>query len=272
MRWLLSGLFYLLASSPAFAEIAASVVFFSGNPQLTATNGLVRPLKKGDSLLSGETIDAADGRVQLRFADGAGMSLQPGTQFKVDSYRFSGNGERAIPGDGVVMTLLKGTLRTVTGWLGKQDRTQYRIGTSVATIGIRGTEFGATLDGSGLTLSTYGGLGEVCSEVGCVEVAPSQTVWVRSLRSRPELRSSSEIRGLSTDDVMPETPLNRQAIPVQPSIQQVQPITPPIQQIPQSAPQISPPVQQISPPVQQIVQPVQPTYVAPPGNSPTTIR
>ncbi len=221
------------------------MVFFSGNPQLTAANGVVRPLQRGDSLSAGEAIDAADGRVQLRFADGASMSLQPGTQFKVDSYRFSGNGERAVAGDGVVMTLVKGTLRTVTGWLGKQDRSQYRIGTSVATIGIRGTEFGATMDGSGLTVSTYTGLVEVCSEVGCVQVAPSETVWVRSLGSRPELRSSLEGRGFKPAEVIPDVPVNRQAMPVQ---QTVQPL-----------PQITSPIQN-----------QQPTYTASPTHSPMT--
>ena len=149
MRSLLAGFLCLFATCPVLADVAASVVFFSGKPQLTAINGVSRPLKKGDSLSSGETIDAADGRVQLRFADGASMSLQPGAQFRVDSFRFSGKNERAIPGDGVVMTLVKGSLRTVTGWLGKLERSQYRIGTSVATIGIRGTEFGAVMDGPG---------------------------------------------------------------------------------------------------------------------------
>jgi hypothetical protein len=243
--WLFVGMLCFLPSSPVFAEQAASVVFFSGNPQLTAANGAARPLQKGDRLYSGETIDAADGRVQLRFADGASMSLQPGAQFRVDSYRYSGNGERAVPGDGVVMTLIKGSLRTVTGWLGKQDRSQYRIGTSVATIGIRGTEFGATLDGSGLTVSTYVGLVEVCSEIGCVQVAPSETVWVRSLSARPEFRSSLGGGSLKNETVMPEIPVNRQTIPLQQSIQ----------------------------PVQQITQPIhnaQPTYTAPPMTSPTT--
>lgn len=237
VRFLVGMLLGLLVASPVLAEIAASVVFFTGNPQLTAAGGIVRPLKKGDSISSGETIDAADGRVQLRFTDGAGMSLQPGTQLKIDSYRFSGNGSQAVSGDGIAMSLLKGALRTVTGWLGKQDRTQYRIGTSVATIGIRGTEFAATLDDSGLIVSTYVGLVEVCSQVGCAEVAPSETVWVRSSGSRPQLRNGQEGLGLKTDAMLPATPVNREAMP--------------------------------SPPVIQPIQNTSPTYLAPSATSPT---
>lgn len=212
-RAVLGVLLCLAGGLPALADEAAALVFFSGNPVLIGENGQVRPLRKGDSVAAGETIDTVDGRVQLRFRDGASMSLQPGTQFRVDKFRYTGAGGRADAGDGVLMSLLKGSLRTVTGWLGKHERTQYRIGTTVATIGIRGTEFGATLDGSGLTVSTYAGLVEVCSEVGCVEVAPSQTVWVRALNARPELRGELGGDGLKVDRALPETPVNREAMP-----------------------------------------------------------
>jgi hypothetical protein len=222
----------LVWACPALADEAAALVFFSGNPVLTAENGIVRPLRKGDSIASGETIDTVDGRVQLRFRDGASMSLQPGTQFRVDSFRYSGNADQAVAGDGVIMSLLKGSLRTVSGWLGKRDRTQYRIGTTVATIGIRGTEFGASLDGSGLTVSTYAGLVEVCSEVGCVDVAPSQTVWVRALNARPELRKGVGNSAFKTDAVMPDTPVNREASPMQQPAQSVQPAQPVQQPMP----------------------------------------
>lgn len=226
--WL--GLLLALAwGLPAVADEAAALVFFSGNPRLIAENGQVRPLRKGDSVAAGETIDTVDGRVQLRFRDGASMSLQPGTQFRVDKFRYTGTDGRAGSGDGVLMSLLKGSLRTVTGWLGKHDRMQYRIGTTVATIGIRGTEFGATLDGSGLTVATYSGLVEVCSEVGCVEVAPSQTVWVRALNARPELRRESGAGGVTVEGALPETPVNREAMPLPPP-------APPVQSTPPSSP------------------------------------
>lgn len=222
--WLLLCLVW---ACPALADEAAALVFFSGSPLLTAENGTVRPLRKGDSIASGETIDTVDGRVQLRFRDGASMSLQPGTQFRVDSYRYSGNGAQAAAGDGVVMSLIKGTLRTVSGWLGKQDRKQYRIGTTVATIGIRGTEFGASMDGSGLTVTTYVGMVEVCSEVGCVDVAPAETVWVRSPGVRPELRSGAEGRSFKAEAVLPETPVNREVTPVQQPVQPAPSVPPP---------------------------------------------
>lgn len=233
----------LSALSLARGEVAASVVFFTGAPVLTAENGSTRPLVRGGSIAAGELIDTADGRVQLRFPDGASMSLQPNTQFRVDRFRYAGNGGHAAAGDGVVMSLLKGGLRTVTGWLGKRDRSQYKIGTTVATIGIRGTEFGASLDGSGLLVTTYAGLVEVCSEAACVEVAPTETVWVRSLGARPELRSGPAAGGVKADGAIPETPLSREAMPLPPPTQPVQPVQPvqPTQPLYQTPNMASPP-------------------------------
>lgn len=253
-RWPFWIFLCLIGGGPAAADEAAALVFFSGNPVLTAENGKIRPLRKGDSVSSGETIDTVDGRVQLRFRDGASMSLQPGTQFRVDKFNYAGNTERAVSGDGVVMSLLKGSLRTVTGWLGKRDRTQYRIGTTVATIGIRGTEFGASLDGSGLMVTTYVGLVEVCSEVGCVEAAPAETVWVRSSNARPELRRGNESRGLGTEGAMPETPVNREVIP------QLQPTLP------------APPAQPVPPVPAQPMQPATPPYTGPNSIAPSNYR
>ncbi len=207
LRRLVAGLCLgLLYSLSAVAGGAASVVFLTGQPQAMAADGHWRPLARGSEIAAGDTIDTADGRVQLRFRDGATMSLQPATRFRVDRFQYSG--ERAVAGDGVLMTLLKGGLRTVTGWLGKKDRTQYRIGTTVATIGIRGTEFGARLDEMGLTVSTYAGLVEVCSEVACRDVAPAETVRVRSSGVRPEPVAASGPR-LSSEEALPVAPVVR---------------------------------------------------------------
>jgi hypothetical protein len=217
---------WLLCSVPAMAGVAATVVFLTGQPQVIAADGRVRALARGGEIAAGETIDTADGRVQLRYRDGATMSLQPATRFRIDQFQYTGS-ERVVAGDGVLMTLLKGGLRTVTGWLGRKERSQYRIGTTVATIGIRGTEFGALLDESGLLVTTYAGLVEVCSEVACRDVAPSETVWVRAAGVRPELREERSGGRLSSDGVIPETPIVREVQPVQSLPQAPAPVPPP---------------------------------------------
>lgn len=225
-RWAVGLCLGLLCALPVLADVAATVVFASGQPRILAADGSARAVQRGSEMRAGETIETRDGRVQLRFRDGAGMSLQPETSFRVDRFRFGG--ERVIPDDGVLMTLIKGGLRTVTGWLGKQDRRQYLMRTTVATIGIRGTEFGALLDETGLLVSTYAGRVEVCSDVACQEVAPLESVWVRAPGVRPELRRDGAMRVPDRADVMPEAPVVREtpALP-SPAAPAPQPTAPP---------------------------------------------
>ncbi len=226
IRQLLLAVLLLSWVSGAVADVAASVVFFTGKPTLTAANGEMRPLLRGAEVSSGDTVNTHDGRVQLKFRDGASMSLQPETQFRVDKFRYSGQSDQAVAGDGIVMSLLKGALRTVSGWLGKRDRSQYRIGTTVATIGIRGTDFGASMDGSGLTVTTYAGLVEVCSQAGCVDVAPAESVWVRAANEKPRLRSNGAQPSLDSSGLVPDIPVNREITPAQPVPEPVQPVAP----------------------------------------------
>ncbi len=204
-RWsCLLALLFLLLPALAFAQAAAKAVFVTGSPLVTAASGESRPLLRGGELLPGDSINTADGRVQLRFSDGASMSLQPGTQFRIDAFRFVDRGNRASSGDGVVMTLIKGALRTVTGLLGKEDYKQYKVGTTVATIGVRGTEYGATFDGTGLSVTTYAGLVEVCSDAACQQISPGQTVWVYDRGERPQLQPRGGV--LPGADIQPDLP------------------------------------------------------------------
>jgi hypothetical protein len=80
---------------------------------------------------------------RLKFTDGGDVSVAANSQFRVDAYSFD---QSAPQKDSFTMSLLKGGLRTVTGLVGKRgDRDAYKVQTSTATIGIRGTEFIAAL-------------------------------------------------------------------------------------------------------------------------------
>lgn len=226
--WLLL-LALLLQSALALAEVAATVVFATGTPQITNADGVVRPLLRGGELNPGDLINTADGQVQLRFADGASMSLQPATRFRIDAFRFVDRGNRASPGDGVIMSLIKGSLRTVSGFLGKEDHSQYKLGTTVATIGIRGTAYGATMDDNLLSVTTYSGRVEVCSDAGCQQIGPGETVWVYERNARPQLqpRPSNLLPGQAQPD-LPQAPVVTPPMPT--------PVTPnePVNRMPPS--------------------------------------
>lgn len=127
----------LAACFPAYGAVAR-VEFVAGEVTAVGPDGRSRALAKGSEIDVRDTVRVAEGRAQLRFTDGAYMSLQPRTEFVVDEYRFAGKEDG---GEGVVMRLVKGGMRTITGLIGRTNRQNYRLVTDVATIGIRGTEY-----------------------------------------------------------------------------------------------------------------------------------
>ena len=126
----------LALALPLPALAAANVEFAVGDVQAINAAGVARSLGKGARIVSSETIRTTDGRVQLRFDDGAILSLQPNTEFRIDNYQFNGQQDGKERG---FFSLLKGGLRALTGLVGRVNKETYKVTTSIATIGIRGT-------------------------------------------------------------------------------------------------------------------------------------
>lgn len=121
----------------AYAQSAARVDFASGSVIAIGQDGRSRALDKGAEVATGDRIETASaGRAQLRFTDGAFVSLQPNTTFEVREYHFTGRTDGSERG---VFGLLRGAFRTVTGLIGRVNRNTYQVQTPTATVGIRGT-------------------------------------------------------------------------------------------------------------------------------------
>jgi hypothetical protein len=95
-----------------------------------ATVGL--KLYPGDRVVTG--VDAAAG-ITLR--DDTLMSLGPKSTFVLEDFSFN---ESAGEGK-IAVRLAKGTLRYVSGLIGKHSPQSQQVATPTATIGIRGTDF-----------------------------------------------------------------------------------------------------------------------------------
>jgi hypothetical protein len=170
--------------SPAlYAASAGQVEFASSGVNAIGPNGQSRPLTKGAEVQPGETIDTGTGRAQLRFTDGGYVSLQPQTQFRLEQYGYDKDDPKK---NGIVMNLLKGGLRTITGLIGKTNREGYKLQTATATVGIRGTEFSITgfPDGS-IVFHTTDGAIDVSNNTGSTTVNGGQSVSVNSPNSTP---------------------------------------------------------------------------------------
>ncbi|MGZ5105224.1 MAG: FecR domain-containing protein [Usitatibacter sp.] len=125
-----------LAATPMMAAAASGeFTFVTGEVSLAKANGQRSVPVRGTPVDAGDRITTgANGMAQLTMVDQARLSLRPATQFVIEAYP----GGRDS-GDGAVLSLLKGTLRTFTGLLASTNRDKFVMKTRVATVGIRGS-------------------------------------------------------------------------------------------------------------------------------------
>ena len=173
--------FGIILPVAAQTQHAARADFVVGAVTAVGADGTRRALAKGSELRSGEAVMTGEGRAQLSFTDGASVSLQPKTEFRVDEYSFTGVADGSERG---IFSLVKGALRTITGLVGRTNRDRYQMRTAVATIGIRGTEYGAEFE-TGLKVTTTNGEVEVCNQGGCTSVKAGESVFTPDANTKP---------------------------------------------------------------------------------------
>ena len=122
---------------PAYAAVG-TVDSFEGDVRVvTATSDLAAhagmELNEGDSIRTGDNAWAL-----LVMTDGASLTLRQNSQIQLAAYRYNPDGNAAD--NSSVLKLVKGALRSITGYIGRTNRAGYRIDTPTATIGVRGTD------------------------------------------------------------------------------------------------------------------------------------
>lgn len=166
-------LFFITAAqvaSAAEAPVAGTVSHLQGgafaNHRDSSDN-----LYKGRSVLVGDHIVTGhNSRVLLKMVDGTMLTLGADTEFVISAYHYS---KKAQQGS-ATLELISGVFRAVTGAIGKLKERDFKVRTSVATIGIRGTDFWggfhfsksldvALLGGNGIYVENAAGRVEVTS-------------------------------------------------------------------------------------------------------------
>lgn len=137
-KHLIAVMLLLLASASALAAGAGVVTHLSGTLSVQRPDGSVRILSQKSQVNPGDVLTTQrDSFAQINFTDGSAATMRPDTILRIEAYSFV---QEKPQGDAMFMRLLKGGLRTVTGLIGKRgDQDAYRIGTTTATIGIRGS-------------------------------------------------------------------------------------------------------------------------------------
>ena len=198
----------LAAIYPVAAYSAAGVAQFAVGDVSVRRGAAAAPLAKGQSIDSGDSIvTGAAGQAQIRFSDGGLVSLSPNSQFNIDKYGDTNDGGA----DSFAVSFLRGSMRAITGLIGKRSRDNYKITTNTATIGIRGSALSAKINPDG-TMDVAGeqdGI-EVCTNAGCVGLIVGEVVRVtdsNTLPVRTSQRSNVPPLVAREDIMVPENPV-----------------------------------------------------------------
>ena len=134
-----AGAMLAIAGSDAGAQANAGQFLTAvGDVRVVAADGAQRTPQRGTILREGETILTGAGALaQVRLLDGGLLSVRADTEMKIDRFAHAGQDDR---NSSLLISLLKGGFRSITGLIGQLNRDGYRITTPTATIGIRGTD------------------------------------------------------------------------------------------------------------------------------------
>ncbi len=180
----------LFVTQAALANVVGSVIFTAGDVSVTHADNTVAQIEKNAALNTGDTLETRDGRVQFSLVDGGKVSLQPNSIFKINKYEFSGKEDGS---EFAFMELVKGGLRTITGLIGHKNRERYQLKTTVATIGIRGTEFTVNFNDNQFLMTTNHGSVDVCGNSGnCLNAVTGQSIAV-SAGGAPKFSSKAAV-------------------------------------------------------------------------------
>ncbi len=139
---LASAALLIVAAGPAAAQgdaAAGRFILVTGDVRVLDHDGSARAAERNGEFRPRESIvTGANGFAQLRMTDGGAVSVRADSQLKLDAYSYAGSDDRNAS---FFVTVLKGGFRTITGLIARNNRSNYRVSTASATMGIRGTDF-----------------------------------------------------------------------------------------------------------------------------------
>jgi hypothetical protein len=195
----------MLHAASVWADPVGTITDVSGPLVARKADGVLKALSQKSSVDAGDVLQTeAKTYARIKFIDNSEITLKPNTQLKIDDFSYD---EAKPANDSSVFSLIKGGLRSITGLLGKRNKEKFKMNTPVATIGIRGTNFGAlfcqsdcssvsTPSGNtpqnGLYVDVSEGQIVVANGAGSQQFSAGQFGYVANLNSPPVILPPSE--------------------------------------------------------------------------------
>ena len=149
------------SARPDAVLASAKVVQSEGDLFAVDANNQRRRLVDGGSIYPGDVIETGAGaRAVVAFRDESRVTLGSSTRFRIDNFVFDDKNA----GEGrFLASLLRGSVRALTGLIAKANNRNVGFSTATATIGIRGTGFDASCPGdcTGNNLTLFAWLGAI---------------------------------------------------------------------------------------------------------------
>jgi hypothetical protein len=149
------------SAKPNAVLASAKVVQATGDLFAVDASNQRRRLVEGGSVYPGDVIETANGaRAVVAFRDDTRVTLGSSTRFRVDNFVY----DEQNAGEGrFLASLLRGSVRALTGLIAKANNRNVGFSTATATIGIRGTGFDASCPGdcTGNNLTLFAWLGSI---------------------------------------------------------------------------------------------------------------
>jgi hypothetical protein len=132
------------ATKPIAEPQAGFVKSVRGNVQLLSAAGTSRTAIAGDALAAVDRIvTGPDSSASVVLRDDTTLVVGPSSRLDLKEFHFNSTTHEG----GVLVSLLRGSMRMITGLIGKTNPDAIRVETQTATIGIRGTDFIVQADG-----------------------------------------------------------------------------------------------------------------------------
>jgi hypothetical protein len=170
---------------------AGQIDTVQGEANIIDRDGAPHAALKGARVNEGDTVaTGASGEVIVLTDDSGVLAIRPLSRLVIEKYEITGTDK-----DVVALRLLRGALRSITGWISKTSPRNYKVITATSTIGIRGTDHETVVtDGNGAAGSeagtydrVYSGETSLETAQGSVFLQPGQTGQARSGDSVPTL-------------------------------------------------------------------------------------